>query len=498
MEKKSKRNFLKNDLTLLQKRKYSLYFLTVIIGFAFTFCNPVPSKERWQERAERLYASGEYKKFFALTDLVLKAGNLTPSEIQMIDSLKEISKRICLDFSLSESQIHSQLVKYYPKLDSGQISNWEKNLKLEMRLIDGQKRYFNHAVSNLFRIDNEARKRKTAVDGSQVDALGLFCIGHTRKIIAETKISGKPVMPVKMKLNYIITVKPNVVPDGKTIRCWMPFPREGNARQKKIRLLKSDPGQSSIAPESDLQRTVYLEKNSVKDQPTLFNIEFEVESSAQYFDLKPEIIRPYDTTGNVYREFTAERAPQIVFTKEIKQLADRIISGETNPLLQAQKIYNWINDSVRWASALEYSVIPDIPGYVLNTRHGDCGMQTLLFMTLARSLGIPVKWQSGWMLHPGEVNLHDWCEVYFEGIGWVPVDQSFGLQDDTDERVRNFYRSGIDAYRLIVNDDYGRKLTPAKKYMRSEPYDFQRGELEWEGGNLYFDQWNWQMKVEYE
>ncbi len=115
----------------------------------------------------------------------------------------------------------------------------------------------------------------------------------------------------------------------------------------------------------------------------------------------------------------------------------------------------------------------------------------------ARSQGIPVKWQSGWMLHPRHVNLHDWCEVYYEGVGWVPLDQSFGLQKTQDEKVHNFYRSGIDAYRLIVNDDYSREFTPKKKYLRSEPYDFQRGELEWEGGNLYFNQWNWHMDVEY-
>jgi hypothetical protein len=36
---------------------------------------------------------------------------------------------------------------------------------------------------------------------------------------------------------------------------------------------------------------------------------------------------------------------------------------------------------------------------------------------------------------------------------------------------------------------------PPKKFYRSESIDFQRGELEWKGGNLYFDQWNYHMKV---
>jgi len=364
-------------------------------------------------------------------------------------------------------------------------------------VIDGEKRYFKNAVPNLFRLDDEARAYKVKVDGLQVDSLDLFRLKHTHGVISATKTSGHTTMPVRMKVSYFIDVDDNVVPEGKTIRCWLPFPREGNARQTKIRLISSDPENNQIAGNENLQRTIYLKKKAVKDQPTFFRLEFEVESSAQYFDLKPEDIKPYDVESSVYMENTRERAPQIVFTPQIKKLADQILSGETNPLVKVQKIYQWISDSVRWASALEYSIMPDIPGYVMNTRHGDCGMQTLLFMTLARSQGIPAKWQSGWMLHPGNVNLHDWCEVYFEGVGWVPVDQSFGLQSSSDEKVRKFYSSGIDSYRLIVNDDYGRKLVPEKKFPRSEPYDLQRGELEWEGGNLYFDKWNWHMEVEY-
>ena len=160
-------------------------------------------------------------------------------------------------------------------------------------------------------------------------------------------------------------------------------------------------------------------------------------------------------------------------------------------------LYDWINSNIPWASALEYSIVPNIPEYVLENKHGDCGMQTLLFMTMARYRGIPVKWQSGWMLHPGEVNLHDWCEVYYEGIGWVPLDQSFGLQESKNDKVRNFYKTSIDSYRLIVNEDFSQDLFPSKIWTRSEPVDFQRGELEWKGGNLYFSDWTYKMEVTY-
>jgi hypothetical protein len=57
--------------------------------------------------------------------------------------------------------------------------------------------------------------------------------------------------------------------------------------------------------------------------------------------------------------------------------------------------------------------------------------------------------------------------------------------------------SGIDAYRLIINDGIGGEFYPAKKFLRSEPWDFQRGEVEWKGGNLYFNQWNYRLEVNY-
>jgi len=471
--------------------------ILLLSGVFFIACNPISKRPFNLTEIEKMVQVGEFEKAELMADSLRTTGNLGVADGYKMDSVIDIGRRVRLDFGLTETEVKSQLSKYFPVLDTALFRNWETMHKIELRQIDGEKCYFKNAVANLFRLDDEARKYKEKVDGIQVDSLNLFCLQHTQKVISETKTSGETVLPVRMKLTYTVKAKPNAVPDGEIIRCWMPFPREGNARQKNVRLITSEPEDAEIAINSNLQRSIYMEKKVVKNEPTIFRIEFEVETSAQYFDLNPEKIKPYNTESAVYKENTVERAPQIVFTPKIEQLAKRILEGEPNPLLKVQKIYNWINDSVRWASALEYSTIPDIPGYVMKTHHGDCGMQTLLLMTLARSQGIPVKWQSGWMLHPNEVNLHDWCEVYYEGVGWVPLDQSFGLQASPDEKVRNFYRSGIDSYRLIVNDDYGRKLVPEKKFPRSEPYDFQRGELEWEGGNLYFNQWSWDMEVKY-
>jgi transglutaminase-like putative cysteine protease len=103
------------------------------------------------------------------------------------------------------------------------------------------------------------------------------------------------------------------------------------------------------------------------------------------------------------------------------------------------------------------------------------------------------------MMHPNSLNLHDWSEYYIEGIGWIPMDESFGVNNfATNDEVKYFYSNGMDAYRWIVNSDFSQPLYPNKIFTRSDNIDFQRGELEWRGGNIYYDQWNWDFSVSYE
>ena len=180
----------------------------------------------------------------------------------------------------------------------------------------------------------------------------------------------------------------------------------------------------------------------------------------------------------------------------MRQLAKSIVGNETDPLRQASLIYEWEDTYFPWAGAREYSTIPCIPQYVLEMGHGDCGQVSLLYISLLRSLGIPARWESGYMLEEQSAGMHDWAEVYYEGIGWVPVDMSFGLlKSNREEAVMDFYKTGLDYMRFASNKGVGGILSPAKKWVRSETVDFQLGEVEWDGGNLFYYE-DWQPKVE--
>ena len=441
---------------------------------------------------------GNFTEAAKLINDIISNEGLSQNEIDELNFEKEKMNRIRKDFSKSIDDILKYIKKYYPDIPSTKIQEWEQDGSLEFKVIDGEKYYFNRSHTNLFRINKEAKLKKIEVDGNQKDSLDSFLEKYLPQVVSEAKNQNSSIiLPQAMKINYSLTVDADAVPDGEIIRCWLPFPRNGHERQTDIKLISVNSTDYIIAPDSFMHTTLYFEKKSIKGVPTIFNYSLEFTGKNEWTKIDHEKIKNYEINSNLYKEFTSERYPHIVFTDKIKKLSKEIIGEETNKYLIAKKIYKWINDNIPWAGAREYSTIENISDYCITNGHGDCGIKTLTFMTLARLNGIPTKWQSGWMLHPGNINLHDWAEMFLEGYGWIPVDQSFGLTESNDEDVKWFFFGGMDAYHFIVNDDYSAELYPAKNYPRSETVDFQRGEVEWNGGNLYFDKWDYHMEVEY-
>lgn len=433
-------------------------------------------------------------------DRYMAENSLTPLEIYQLNARKDTMDRIAIDFRRTKEEVVEYIKKYYPNVTDEMLVTWENEKALEVMTIDGEKRYFANAARNLFRINKHAHATKLEIDGTPtVDNVEEVLKTHLPQVVANLSKSGKTQdKPVKMKVTYKVTLKPNVVPDGEMVRCWLPYPREDNRRQTNVQLLSVSSDTYTIAPDGYPQRTLYMQKRAEKDKELAFAMEFTYASAAEWFNLADKQLKPYDTNSELYKTHTSERSSHVIFTEKIKEVSEKVVGNETNPYLIVRNIFDYISETYPWASAREYATIPNIPTYVLDSKHGDCGQVSLLFITLARYNGIPAKWQSGFMMHPNGLNLHDWAEVYFEGIGWVPVDQSFGRKDFSDDpAVKHFFSNGIDAYRWIVNDDFSQELFPAKTYLRSETVDFQRGELEWRGGNIYFNQWNWDIEVEY-
>jgi len=443
--------------------------------------------------------AGNFTKAAQLIDLYIAENDLSADSVYELNARKDIMHRIRLNFGKDKPAVEEYICKYYPDVNDDMLTRWENSKLLESKIIDGKKWYFNRTASNLFLLDKDAKARKAEVDTSAGSKPSILET-HLPEVVNALLKSGKTQSsPVRMHVKYELTLNPNAVPDGETVRCWLPYPREDQRRQTNVKLLSVNDGSYVISPAQYAHSSIYMEKTVRKDEPLKFAVEFSYQETPEWFNLQGKTIQPYDTQSELYKTYTAERSPHIVFTDSIKAVSKRIVGDETDPYQKIRKIYQWINTNFPWAGALEYSTLKNIPQYVLENRHGDCGQVTLLFMTLARYNGIPTRWQSGFMTQPGNLDMHDWCEFYIEGVGWIPLDQSFGIKNFSDnENVKYFYTNGIDAYRWIVNSDFSQPLFPNKIFPRSDTVDFQRGELEWRGGNIYYNLWKWDFEVSYE
>lgn len=407
----------------------------------------------------------------------------------------DLHHRLEVDFCKTKDEVVAEIRRYIPDVSEAQLAAWERSGALETRTIDGKKLYFHAAARNLFRIDPICHAIKVEKDGGETDENVATRSANVRAVMKECAQSADRMgEPKHFHMRYTITVEADAVPAGQTVRCWMPLPRTDVARQRDVKLLSTSEKKYVRAPQNYAHNTVYMEKKAVKGKPTVFQEEFEYTSYGQWMDLKETDFAPYDTASTLYKTYTSERNAHVVFTPRLRQLAAQLTLGARTPLEKLRRIFDYVDANFPWASAREYSTIENIPEYVLENHHGDCGQVTLLFVTLARIAGIPARFQSGFMMHPDEKGLHDWGEFYVEGKGWVPVDMSFGRPSYAQNEAETyFYLGGIDSYRMVVNNDFGAALYPAKRYPRSETVDFQRGEVEWDGGNLYFDKWDWSL-----
>lgn len=445
------------------------------------------AQTNWVSKVEDMMDRGEFLKAEQFMKSLPKGVRV--SEEVRIDSLNTIMGRIRKDFTMTPEEGLKLIKAKMPNVTQEQIAKWKRDSKIEYMVIDGKEWWFRKSVRNLWLLADELKEDH--------DAEKWDTYNTRRRYYLEAMQSPADANGLRdwrhIVVRFYLDVNADAIPAGETLRVWMPFPYQ-NLRQRNIKLESSN--YPVTYSEGSKHHTVYMEAKTEKGKPTHFEYTFSYDVAERHIaqDDLLAMLEPYDKNSAEYKEFTGNYPPHIVITDDTRALAREIVEGETNPVLQASKIFNWISSRYPWAGAREYSTIKNMPEYVMANGHGDCGQVALMYITLVRSLGIPARWESGWMLHPDEINWHDWAETYFEGIGWVPTDQSFG-RSAVGTPMNNYYATGIDVYRMASNEAIGDKLSPEKKFIRSETVDFQPGEVEWRKGNLYYDTWKSHLEV---
>lgn len=119
----------------------------------------------------------------------------------------------------------------------------------------------------------------------------------------------------------------------------------------------------------------------------------------------------------------AALAPELLVQSDdprIQGQARRIVGRERRAGLVAGLLTAWVYDN------LEKRVTVSVPSAarVLEDRSGDCNEHTVLYVALARALGLPARTAAGVVYLRGRFYFHAWPEVWLGE--WVAVDPTLG------------------------------------------------------------------------
>ncbi|WP_292598419.1 transglutaminase-like domain-containing protein [Mesotoga sp. UBA6090] len=268
------------------------------------------------------------------------------------------------------------------------------------------------------------------------------------------------------------------LPDKGYLRIWLHLPLHSPS-EDDIDILK-------VSPLEALVRYPRLEVNigyaffEFDLASVVVNLEISIIFSfrhfRQQFDIDPVTVGEYDTESVLFREYTASFG-NIYFDENSTSLAKSIVGEETNQYLQAKKLYYYVVENFQYCfmahSAIEADGIPESL-YAYEHHFGDCGMQSVFFATLCRSIGIPARTRGGFQLFSGQLGSRFWAEFFLPNYGWVPVYTSAGqfanyamnVTDDERKAFIDFFFGNQEPLRVSVQNSVDREP-------KEGPFDIQ-------------------------
>ena len=212
-------------------------------------------------------------------------------------------------------------------------------------------------------------------------------------------------------------------PAGETVDIYIPLPAEYAGQKILVQAL-----QSSVPAERGVETAngsayYHLHRPAGSDTPLAATLSWTVSRSAvgaTVASLSATELAQYlapDTLVPVGHEILQPILEEIHATRK-----------DESPAATARAIYDWVVDNV------EYKKVGTGWGngdtfWACNERYGNCTDFHSLFIALARSEGIPARFEMGFPIPQhateGEIGgYHCWVQFYLPERGWIPIDAS--------------------------------------------------------------------------
>ncbi len=410
---------------------------------------------------------GDFDLALRLIDRRIAGGLLPEALVKRFELEKEILRRLPREYPVAEEEAFEELKDGLGDFTRDEFDTLILDHDLDWAYVNGRRHIHEDSIANLYKVRDDLARRAYE-RGKRDDPGGPSALLDAA--IAEMKAKGQ--VTARFRMRTEITLKPEG--DPRPVRVWLPIPCE-YAQVRNVNITAcSHPGAHVDDPQA-AQRTVCME--GTDDRP--FWVEYEYETHMRY--MQPD---PAKAAVSQPAFYTEELPPHIRFTPYLRFLCREIVGQETNPLIKAKLIYEYVTHHVKYSYMRAYFTMPMIPEHAAVNQRGDCGVQTLLFITLCRIAGVPARWQSGVYTEPGGVGCHDWAQFYVAPYGWMFCDCSFGgsaVRRGMKER-EEFYFCNIEPFRMPAASEFQHDFEIPPRFMRFDPYDNQLGEAEYEDG----------------
>jgi transglutaminase-like putative cysteine protease len=257
--------------------------------------------------------------------------------------------------------------------------------------------------------------------------------------------------------HYAFTVKN--IPAGKKVRVWIPAAQSDTYQEVKIISAKGDLPLKKTS-ESKYGNEIYYAETNSAPMELHFDIEYDVLRRERIALRKTAQVVPVSLSATE-RQYDLQPDVLVPVTGLPAELGAKVTQGKTAPLDKARAIYDYVFTTMRYDKTGTGWGHGDVL-YACDARKGNCTDFHSLFIAMARSQGIPARFEIGFPLpadkHSGEIaGYHCWSDFYIADKGWIPVDISEAWKHP---EKRDYFFGAHDVNRVQFSMGRDLKLSP--------------------------------------
>ncbi|HXH08723.1 MAG TPA: transglutaminase domain-containing protein [Alphaproteobacteria bacterium] len=313
---------------------------------------------------------------------------------------------------------------------------------------------------------HETSRRLLSICGKLGLMVAVIALGAMGNVAASEKAhGGASLRRASFEVRHELKV---MVPQGaQKVRIWFalpqddPIPGDGTAPAQQVTDLHIDaPYPYRVERDSEGSKILYLEAEKPREQEISIVETFVLTRSEVRVPVDASTAKPLTDADRARFAAYLTANKHVVIDDEIRQLADQIVGDESNPVLAARKLYDWVLHNIDyWVKDPKNKKASPVGSttYCLTFRTGNCTDFESLWTSLARAKGIPTRIVYGSFFKPDlngydlDQSYHCWATFYAPGLGWIPHDVAvadmyageFEVTSDNETLMRRTTADGV-------------------------------------------------------